>query len=128
MDWEAYLTKAQENLATAQWAYQNGKYNPSASRAYYAVFLAELAILVSLTDYRRRGMNWDHGQVQAELNRRLNIHQKVLPSRLGSVPRELIGLRHDADYETVLISQKKAQRALDKVVDFVAEVTQVLGG
>lgn len=98
------------------------------SRAYYAVFLTELAILVKLTDYRRRGVNWDHGNVQAELNRRLIIHQKVLPSRLADVPRELIGLRHDADYEAVLVSQKKAKRALDKAADFVAEVTAASGG
>jgi uncharacterized protein (UPF0332 family) len=98
------------------------------SRSYYAVFLAELAILLKLTDYRRHGMNWDQGNVQAELNRRLIIRQKVLPSRLADVPRELIGLRHDADYEPVLMSQKKARRALDKAGDFVAEVTSALGG
>jgi hypothetical protein len=39
------------------------------------VFLASIAVLIHFTDLRARDNEWDHAQVQAELNRRLIISQ-----------------------------------------------------
>lgn len=55
MDWQVYLEKAKGNLRVAQLALDAGEYDASVSRAYYAVFHAELAALLKLTDYRRKG-------------------------------------------------------------------------
>jgi len=66
-----YWVKAEEKLEMALLAYQRKKNNACASRAYSSVFLASIAALIQLTDLRARDNEWDHGQVQAELNRRL---------------------------------------------------------
>ena len=79
MDSTDYLAKAKENLEMTLLAYQRKKHNVCASRSYYSVFLASIAALIELTDLRARDNAWDHGQVQAELNRRLIMRRKVLP-------------------------------------------------
>ena len=61
------LEKAQSNLRVAEMACDAGEYDPAVSRAYYAVFHAEIAALLKLTDFRPP--RWDHDRVQAEFNR-----------------------------------------------------------
>jgi uncharacterized protein (UPF0332 family) len=119
MDWQIYLEKAKGNLKVAQLALDAGEYDASVSRAYYGVFHAELAALLKLTDYRRKGKYWDHGNVHAELNRRLIRQQKVLPSRLADVPENLMYWRHVADCDADRVSAKNARQILAKGRDFV---------
>ena len=76
MDSTDYWTKAEENLEMALLAYRRKNHNVCASRAYYSVFLASIAALIGLTDLRARDNEWNHGQVQAELNRRLIMRAK----------------------------------------------------
>lgn len=83
MEWEDYWLKARENLEMASLAYQGKKYNVCASRTYYAVFLASIAALIKLTDFRAQDNEWDHGQVQAELNRQLIMRRKYCHLSLG---------------------------------------------
>ena len=52
MECQAYLAKARSNLRVAEMAYAAGEYDPAISRAYYAVFHAEVAALLKLTDFR----------------------------------------------------------------------------
>ncbi len=87
------LAKAKENLEMALVAYQRKKHNVCASRAYYSVFLSSIAALITLTDLRVGDNEWDHGQVRAELNRRLIMKRKVLAAELGRIPMDLIELR-----------------------------------
>ena len=47
VDWHDYWAKAKENLEMALLAYERKKHNVCASRAYYAVFLASIAALIS---------------------------------------------------------------------------------
>lgn len=89
MEWEDYWLKAKENLEMAVLSYQNKKYNVCASRAYYAVFLASVAALIKLTNFRAEDNEWQHGQVQAQLNRQLIMRRKVLPAELGRAPMDL---------------------------------------
>src|SRR5262245_5541057 len=54
MDWQVYLTKARNNLRTAQSAYEEGDFDSCASRAYFAVFHVEIAAgLVKTGDFGR---------------------------------------------------------------------------
>ena len=69
--WEEYWLKGKENLDMALMANQSKKYNVCASRAYFAVFLASVAALIKLTSFRAKDNDWQHGAVQAELNRQL---------------------------------------------------------
>ena len=128
MDWESYWAKAQENLEAALWAHQNHKYNVCASRAYYAVFLASIAALLKLTDYRVQENAWSHSQVQAELNRRLIMRKKVLPGELGRTPMELMELRHVADYKPGSITARESKRVCERVQNFLSVIETALRG
>jgi len=73
MAWQAYWVKARSSLRTAQSAYEQGDFDSCASRAYFAVFQAEITALIKLTELRQE--EWRHERVQAEFNRRL-IHAR----------------------------------------------------
>jgi uncharacterized protein (UPF0332 family) len=127
MEWKDYWLKAKENLEMALLAYQSKKYNVCASRAYYAVFLASIAALLKLTDFRAQENEWDHGQVQAELNRRLIMRRKVLPAELGRTPMDLMELRHLADYKPQSVTAREAKRASDRAEKFLSSIERALG-
>jgi uncharacterized protein (UPF0332 family) len=126
VDSNDYWLKARENLEIALLAHQRKKHNVCASRAYYSVFLASIAALIQLTDLRARDNEWDHGQVQAELNRRLIIRRKVLPADLGRTPMDLIELRVVADYKPRAISRQEAKRACDRAERFLWSIAAAL--
>ena len=119
-----YLTKAQNNLRTAQQAYAQEDYDACASRAYFAVFQAEIATLVKLTPFRQD--RWGHDQVQAEFNRRLIRSRKLFPPALRSIHDDLIGRRHIADYTPQYISARTAERCLRKATEMVTTIASVL--
>lgn len=127
MEGEEYWLKAKENLEMATMAYQSKKYNACASRAYYAVFLASIAALIKLTNFRARDNEWQHGQVQAELNRQLIMRKKVLPSALGRTPMDLMELRHLADYKPQSVTAREAKRACNRAERFLSSIERALG-
>lgn len=124
--WEVYLQKAQSNLRVAEMAYHAGEYDPAVSRAYYAVFQAEIAALLKLTDFRPR--QWGHDRVPAEFNRRLIHQQKVFPTSLRFLHSDLLGRRHIADYEVEQIGQLVAERCIRKAQEMVSTITRRLTG
>lgn len=107
-------------------AYQRKKHNVCASRAYYAVFLASITVLLRLTDCRAPDDEWDHGQVQAELNRRLIMRKKLLPAELGRTPMDLMELRHLADYKPQSVSGREAKRAYHRADRFLSSIESAL--
>jgi uncharacterized protein (UPF0332 family) len=127
VEWEDYWQKARENLDVAALAHQRQKYNACASRAYYAVFLASIAALMKLTDFRPRKNEWEHGQVQAEFNRRLIMRRKVFPAELGRTPMELMELRHQADYRPQSVTAREAKRLYDQAEKFLSAIENALG-
>jgi len=127
VEWEDYWLKAKENLEMAERAYQSEKYNVCASRAYYAVFLASIAALITFTSFRAKDNEWQHGQVQAELNRQLIIRKKLLPSELSRIPMDLMELRHLADYKPQSVTAREAKRAYDRAERFLTSIGRALG-
>ena len=127
MEWENYWIKGKENLEIAELAYAHKKYNACASRAYYAVFLAGVAALIKLTSFRPRDNEWQHGQVQAELNRQLIMRKKMLPSECGRIPMDLIELRHLADYKPQSVTAREAGRAHNRAKMFLSSIEKALG-
>ena len=107
-------------------AHQNKKYNVCASRAYYAVFLASVAALIKLTTFRADDNEWQHGGVQAELNRQLIMRRKILPSEMGRTPMDLMELRHLADYKPQSVSAREAKRAYDRAERFLSSIETAL--
>jgi uncharacterized protein (UPF0332 family) len=126
VEWREYWLKANENLEVALLAYKRKKHNVCASLAYYAVFQASIAALIKLTELRARDNEWGHGQVQAELNRRLIMRRKVLPAGIGRIPMDLIELRHVADYMPESVSGKEAKWACDGSRKFLTAVARAL--
>jgi len=108
-------------------SYEMKKYNVCASRAYYGVFLASIAALIKLTDFRNRDNEWQHSQVQAELNRRLIMRMKVLASELGRTPMDLMALRHLADYKSQSVTAREAKRAYERAEKFLSAIEVALG-
>ncbi|MFL6215194.1 MAG: HEPN domain-containing protein [Blastocatellia bacterium] len=127
MDWKNYWLKGKENLEVAALAYQSKRYNACASRAYYVVFLASIAALIQLADFRAKDNEWQHGQVQAELNRQLIMRRKLLPSELGRTPMDLMELRHLADYKSQSVTAREAKRAYDRAMKFLSAIKHALG-
>ena len=127
MEWNDYWLKGKENLEVAALSYQNKKYNVCASRAYYAVFLASVSALIKLTSFRAEDNEWQHGQVQAQINRELIMRRKVLPAELGRTPMDLIELRHLADYKPQSLSAREAKRACDRAERFLSSIEGALG-
>jgi len=126
MAWQVYLEKAQSNLRMAEMACDAGEYDPAVSRAYYAVFHAEIAALLKLTDFRPP--RWDHDRVQAEFNRRLIHRRKVFSTALRFIHNNMIGRRHIADYEAERLGQAVAERCVQKARDMVSIIARRLEG
>jgi uncharacterized protein (UPF0332 family) len=124
MDPQVYLMKARNSLRTAQSAYEHGDFDSGASRAYFALFQAEIAALIKLTEFRQE--QWRHDRVQAEFNQRLIQARKVFPASSRSTNDDLIGRRHTADYTDQLISARTAERCLRKAAEMFITIERVL--
>ena len=124
--WQTFFTKAQSNLEAAERDYAHRAFDPCVSRAYFAAFQAAIAALLALTDYRRRGQYWDHGEVAAEFTRRLIRQRKVFASDLAGILDDVKTRRHQADYSTLVMSDKIARRVLDRAKRLVARVEVAL--
>lgn len=112
--WQIFLAKAQSNLLAAERDRSHRAFDPCVSRAYFAAFQAAIAALLALADYRRRGQYWDHGEVAAEFTRRLIRQHKIFAGEIASTLDDLKSRRHQADYSPLALSEKVAQRMLDK--------------
>jgi uncharacterized protein (UPF0332 family) len=126
MTWQVYLEKARSNLRVAEMGCDAGKYDPAISRAYYAVFHAEIAALLTLTDFRPP--RWDHDRVQAEFNRRLIHARKVSSTALRFSHNDMLGRRHIADYEAEPLGRVVAERCVRKARDMVSVIAQRIEG
>ena len=122
--WQLYLAKAQSNLQAAERDRSHRAFDPCVSRAYFAALLA-------LADYQRRGQYWDHGEIAAEFTRRLIRQRKVFGGEIASILDDLKTRRHQADYSTISMSDKIAQRTLDKtrkLVELIGATLASTGG
>ncbi|MBI3988889.1 MAG: HEPN domain-containing protein [candidate division NC10 bacterium] len=129
--WQIFFAKAQSNLQAAERDRSHSAFDPCVSRAYFAAFQAAIAALLALTDYRRRGQYWDHGEIAAEFARRLIRQRKIFGGEMASILDDLKTRRHQADYSTFSMSEKIAQRALDKsrkLVELIEAALESTGG
>jgi uncharacterized protein (UPF0332 family) len=125
MTWQVYLAKARNSLRTAQSAYEQGDSDSCASRAYFAVFQAEIAALIKLTEFRQE--QWRHERVQAEFNQRLIQARKVFPVSVRSIHDDLIGRRHSADYTDQHVSARLAEQCLRRAAEMLTAIEGILG-
>ena len=116
---QAELKRAQDSLASALKLVQTDP-NSSASRAYYAMFHALLAVFAS------RGMSFrKHREVRAALHREL-VHTGLVSEDLGHDYNEVMDLRELGDYGGVAgVSQDDADRAAAKASRFVQRMLEL---
>jgi uncharacterized protein (UPF0332 family) len=129
--WHIFLAKAQSNLEAVERDRSHRAFDPCVSRAYFAAFQAAIAALLALADYRRRGHYWDHGEIAAEFTRRLIRQRKIFGSETAGILDDLKTRRHQADYSTTSMSEKIAERALDrarKLVELIEVALESMGG
>jgi len=119
---QEFLAKAKENLAVAEWSYENGHYNASANRAYYAAFQAAIAALAHTGIITTSRIS--HSATQSLFATELIRRRKVYPSHLKSYLMDLQRIRDDADYECRSVSKKKASTHFKQAKKFVEILTK----
>ncbi len=120
---EGFLKKAQDNLVLAKYCLENGYYDASANRAYYATFQAAVAAL-SIEGFANPKP--EHKWTQSTFNGELIKRRKIYPSRLSSYLVDMIKVRIQADYSVEFVGKKTASRQLSKAEDFVATIAKEL--
>ena len=120
---QVFLEKAEQNLDATESEFANGRYDTSASRAYYACFQAAIYALrrAGIGPARRQGQ-WGHDFVQAQFNGELINRRKQYPSALRPTLSQNYALRIVADYTTDRVTQIRAARAATRAEDFVEAV------
>lgn len=120
---EAYLAKAEESLQGAEFELDNGRYNNSANRSYYACFQAAVAALIAVgVQPRSQAGRWGHDYVAAQFAQQLINRRKRYSSDLGNTLERLRFVRATADYKTDGVSQEQATRVLRRARVFVQTV------
>ncbi|MFQ5676934.1 MAG: HEPN domain-containing protein [bacterium] len=111
MEAKVYLTKAENSLKAAQLCFENGLYDDAASRAYFSVLRASIALLL------KRGLKPDikrvHAWVQAAFPRECVHRRKIISNRFVSYISDLQNDRNTADYRPLFKSKKTVRRARD---------------
>ncbi|HEW97522.1 MAG: hypothetical protein DRR16_17145 [Candidatus Parabeggiatoa sp. nov. 3] len=117
-----FLAKAKENIVVATWAYENGHYNASANRGYYAAFQAAIAALANAGIINLHRIS--HSGVQSLFATELIRRRKIYPTHLKSYLADLQRIRDDADYELKSVSKKKCATQLKQAKEFVEIITK----
>jgi uncharacterized protein (UPF0332 family) len=112
-----FLTKAKENLEDAEQALQEGRYNASANRAYYAAFQAAIAALAQESITHEKN---PHSWVQAQFSERLIKARKYYPSKLASYLMDMQARRDTADYKPTMTSKKTAKEQVQQSKEFLS--------
>ena len=105
-----FLEKSLENLAVAEWTFENGHYNACANRAYYAMFQAAIAALASVGITPKTEII-NHGWVQGTFARELTSRRKMFPG-MASYLNDVRLVRNIADYGQEKVNRRRASQVL----------------
>jgi uncharacterized protein (UPF0332 family) len=120
-----FREKAQENLASAQSEFINGRYNTCARSCYYACFQAAIYALAQAgIQPRRTDGQWGHDFVQAQFNGELINRRKRYPVGLRPTLSQTYALRETADYTTDHVTELRAARAVTRTESFIETIEQ----
>ena len=118
---EARMATAQEKLRASCKMFEDGLYNDTISRAYYAMFYASKALLLALGEdpHKHEGVVSMYGERIAKVG--------LSDAKYGSLLRQAKDLREDADYEDFFrASKQQAEDAIRNAEDFVNEAQTTL--
>lgn len=110
---EVFLAKGRQSLDGAASEFEVRRYDNCANRAYYACFLAAVAVLIEAgARSPSRGGRWSHEFVQAQFVGQLINRRKLYPASLRQTLTITREIRHKADYQGYHVRQREAARAL----------------
>jgi uncharacterized protein len=116
-----YIENAQEVLEVAQLNLDNGFYTSAVNRAYYAIFYAANAILVT----KRLSQRKHSGVINAF--RQYFVKTGLIAPQYSDVYGRIMGNRHTSDYELESsITEEIARADLVDAIAFVAEINRWL--
>lgn len=119
---QGYLAKAKEKLRVAETLFRASAYDDAVSRAYYAVFHAAQAILLT------EGLSATTHQGVVNLFGLHLVKTGKLDARFGKSLANLKDDREDSDYEVFsAIDMATAERAVKEAKEFVDAAQQYLG-
>jgi uncharacterized protein (UPF0332 family) len=121
----AWLSKAEESLASAQADFDAGRFNSCARGTYYACFQAAVAALITEDVVAPR---WGHAYVQAQFSGVLIRRRKRYPTGLREALPLALQLRLRADYQEASVSQRLAGRQLEQARNIVGSVKEQIHG
>ena len=121
-----FFTKAQENIKAAELLFENGLYNASANRAYYAVFHAAIAALAAVGINVDVGDRSSHQTTHSNFATELIQRRKMYSNHLKSYLIELQTIRNRADYRSESISKAVASKQVKRAQEFVESVRRVI--
>ncbi len=115
------LRKAEEKLETAQIDFNNERYDDSISRAYYAVFHAISAALLS------RGLHYSsHSQVIGNFNKEF-VKTETFPKTFTKIVQRLFEERQIGDYDIESeITRKEADQNLKDASKIIKAIKKYL--
>lgn len=119
---KAFLTKAEEYLASAEDNLAAKRYTPAAGDAIHAGISAKDAIVTSLTGSTSKGK--DHATAAKELRRALAKRDSAATAERAL--RELIAAKGDVEYGTALISAAKAEPLVRRASSLVELATEIV--
>ena len=118
-----FWQKAQENLADAEAAFEKGRFNASANRAYYAALQAAIA---ALANEGFASEKISHEWVQSVFNRELTYRKKIYSAQMRSVLLDMQEVRNVADYKRMMLKKSDSKIQLENAKEFVQSIQKRL--
>ena len=118
------MDKARKFVEDARALQDQDRYDSCASRGYYAIYRAAVAVL-SHFGYIRP--SWNHGRLRAALHRELVKEQAVLDFQYVRDLDAAYGLRIVADYERRSVSREEGDRCAGLAEGFVQRIEEMIG-
>ena len=118
---QSLIRKAYESLQAAELLQREGYLNFAASRAYYAMFYAALALLATIGEETSK-----HGGVMALFDKHF-IRTGILPKEMGKFLHTAFDARQTGDYEDKSeISREMSEQILEFAVKFIKSIEEKL--
>ena len=115
------LSSAKEKLKSAEILFQQGQYNDSVSRSYYAMFSAARALLAMLSLDSSK-----HSGIISLFNQHFIKTGKV-DKELGRLLKEAKDVREGGDYDDFFVASRElAEKQLEEARLFVNKIEKVL--
>ena len=124
MSFTDFKEKARQNLSVAEWCQENGHYDASCNRAYYAMYHAAIAVLAA-EHITPSQTHIDHGWVQTRFVTHFCNRNKIFP-RFRTYLQDARKIRDMADYRPALSNRKKSGRQLGRAQEFVQAILRRL--